>query len=252
VHTVSSPPRAARLGSAILLLGVATALVGAMLLPLAPLGTRPEIWTFRTGFVLLRWSAYLAIGAAVLLVVGGLLTRRWLVAIPALVVAIAVFLVPYRLLQAARLLPAIHDITTDTLVPPPFEAVLPLRAGAPNPPDYDPGVAPLQRQAYPDLHPLTLDLPPSLAFALALETARGRGWDIVASDADAGRIEATDTTFWFRFKDDIVIRLAALPDGGTRIDVRSKSRVGRSDVGKNAARIRQFLGALRHRAGSVP
>ena len=70
------------------------------------------------------------------------------------------------------------------------------------------------------------------------------GWAIVAERADEGRIEATATTSWFGFKDDIVIRVAP-HNGGSRIDVRSKSRVGRSDVGANAARIRAYLAALR-------
>ena len=73
------------------------------------------------------------------------------------------------------------------------------------------------------------------------------GWDLVASDPASGRIEATDTTFWFGFKDDIVIRVAAAP-GGSRVDIRSLSRVGVSDVGTNAARIRKYLTALRSSA----
>jgi uncharacterized protein (DUF1499 family) len=74
------------------------------------------------------------------------------------------------------------------------------------------------------------------------------GWAIVASVPAEGRIEASDTTFWFRFVDDVVIRVRATP-GGSRIDVRSKSRVGRSDVGTNAARIRSYLSRLRAAAG---
>jgi len=69
------------------------------------------------------------------------------------------------------------------------------------------------------------------------------GGELVASDPVAGRIEATDTTFWFGFKDDIVVRVAPAP-GGSRVDVRSTSRVGLSDVGTNAARIRKYLRAL--------
>jgi uncharacterized protein (DUF1499 family) len=66
------------------------------------------------------------------------------------------------------------------------------------------------------------------------------GWELVASDSAAGRIEATATTPWFGFKDDVVVRVR--PDGsGSRIDVRSVSRVGKSDVGANAKRIRTYL-----------
>jgi uncharacterized protein (DUF1499 family) len=74
------------------------------------------------------------------------------------------------------------------------------------------------------------------------------GWAIIASDPEEGRIEASQQSRWFRFTDDIVIRIAG--DGArTRIDMRSTSRQGRSDYGVNAARIRAFMGALRRRIG---
>ena len=123
--------------------------------------------------------------------------------------------------------------------PPAFVAVLPLRADAPNPPDYDPEIASEQREAYPDLGPIILNDPPAATFERALGAVEALGWELVADDAAAGRIEATDTTFWYGFKDDVVVRIR--PDGsGSRVDVRSKSRVGRGDVGANAARIRTF------------
>jgi len=77
-----------------------------------------------------------------------------------------------------------------------------------------------------------------------LDAARACGWEVIASDASTGRLEATDTTRWFGFKDDIVVRVRAEPSGGSRVDVRSVSRVGDSDVGANAARIREFLSRL--------
>jgi uncharacterized protein (DUF1499 family) len=70
------------------------------------------------------------------------------------------------------------------------------------------------------------------------------GWEIVAADPATGRIEATATTFWYGFKDDVVVRVGA-GNGGSVIDVRSKSRVGRSDLGANASRIRTYLEALK-------
>ena len=88
-----------------------------------------------------------------------------------------------------------------------------------------------------------MDATPADAFKRALQAARDMGWEIVAADAAAGRIEATDTTFWFGFKDDVVIRVEA--DGaGSRVDLRSVSRVGVGDVGANAARIRAYLRTL--------
>ena len=70
------------------------------------------------------------------------------------------------------------------------------------------------------------------------------GWEIVASDPKSLRIEATDTTPWFGFKDDVVVRLANSPSG-SKIDVRSVSRVGKSDVGTNARRIKAYLDRVR-------
>jgi uncharacterized protein (DUF1499 family) len=82
-------------------------------------------------------------------------------------------------------------------------------------------------------------------FDRALAAVRDLGWEVVASDRSSGRIEAVDTTFWFGFKDDVVIRIAEVPpNGGARVDVRSKSRVGVGDLGTNANRVRELLGRL--------
>jgi uncharacterized protein (DUF1499 family) len=152
---------------------------------------------------------------------------------------------PWWLRQQARTLPPIHDITTDTADPPAFVDVLARRKDAPNPPGYaGAAVADQQRKGYPDLEPLRLALPPAQAFDRALEAARGMGWEMVGSDPAQGRIEATDTTTWFGFKDDVVIRVRGA-EGGSLVDVRSKSRVGRSDVGANARRIRRYFDRLR-------
>lgn len=224
------------------------AAVALLLLSVAGPGARLGLWEFRTGFLLLRWGAYLGIFAAGL----GLLSllwrapgaRRW----PAVVAVLAgagAALVPYRWMQQAQRVPPIHDITTDTEQPPQFQAVLPLRADAPNPAEYGGAeIADQQRQGYPDIAPVALEQPSAEAFRRALETARGMGWDIVAADSLAGRIEATATTTWFGFKDDVVVRITPQASG-SRVDVRSVSRVGKSDVGANAERIREFLGRLR-------
>jgi uncharacterized protein (DUF1499 family) len=86
-------------------------------------------------------------------------------------------------------------------------------------------------------------LAPAEAFTRALATARRLGWTIVETDPGAGRIEASDRTRWFGFTDDIVVRVAAA-DAGSRIDVRSSSRIGTGDFGTNAARVRAYLKAL--------
>ena len=163
---------------------------------------------------------------------------------------VGVAAVPAYWLRAAREAPPIHDISTDLEDPPDFIAVLPRRGDRANPVEHaGAAVAVAQRRAYPDIHSLTLGIAPAEAFALALRAAREMGWDIVAQDVGNRRIEATATTFWFGFKDDVVVRV--LPSAaGSRIDVRSLSRVGVGDAGANAKRIRVLRAArrLRHRS----
>src|SRR5690606_5131440 len=144
-------------------------------------------------------------------------------------------------------IPPIHDISTDTEDPPDFVAVLPLRADAPNTTEYggSPDMTPerlseLTHEAYPDLTTMMLPVPPDAAFERAAAAVEALGWELVEAAPEDGRIEATDTTFWFRFKDDVVIRIRPA-DGGSEIDARSVSRVGGGDAGTNAARLRRFF-----------
>ena len=232
-------------------LAFAVALVAALLLLFAGPGTRLGLWEFGTGFLMMRWALFLGVGAAALALLLFFLPkirhgRAGLLA-AALVIGLVTAWVPWNGYQTVRSLPFIHDITTDTVNPPRFVDVVPLRADAPNPVDYAGGeVAQQQRESYPDIQPLELSLTPEETFDRALEAARELGWDIVAAVPEEGRIEATDTTRWFGFKDDVVIRIT--PAGsGSRLDIRSKSRVGRSDVGANAARIRNFFEAFQGR-----
>ena len=224
------------------------AVVAAGTLLAAGLGTRAGLWHFRTGLAMLRWAAYAGIAALALVALALALTRPRGGALLALLAAFAAgataVAVPWTLMQRARGAPPIHDITTDPADPPAFVAVLPLRADAPNPATYGgPEVAAQQARAYPDIRPLRLAIPPGAAFDRALAAARAMGWDIVAADTAAGRIEATSTTRWFGFKDDVVVRVR--PDGaGSRVDVRSVSRVGKGDVGTNARRVRAYLARL--------
>ncbi|MFU8815624.1 MAG: DUF1499 domain-containing protein [Pseudomonadales bacterium] len=220
------------------------AVTAALFLLVAGPGTRLEVWSFGTGFTLMRWALAVGLGAAALALLLLIIprTRRGQAATlaVALVIGLATAWVPWSNYQTVQSLPFIHDISTDLEQPPGFVDVVPLRADAPNPVAH-PGAetAAQQRQAYPDIRPLELDLAPQQAFERALATARAQGWEIVAAVPAEGRIEATATTFWFGFKDDVVIRIT--PAGnGSRLDIRSKSRVGRSDVGANAARIRAF------------
>lgn len=225
------------------------ALLGALLLLISGPGTRLGFWDFTTGFQMMRWATFTgfaAIALALVLVLMPSLRRRgafWWSG--ALVLGLVSLYVPWQALEQARRVPPIHDITTDTADPPEFVAIRRLRADASNPVEY-PGdeVARQQHEAYPDVRSHYLDQPPAEAFEHALEAARSMRWDIVATDPDQGRIEATATTFWYGFKDDVVVRVT--PRGeGSLIDVRSASRVGRSDVGTNAKRIRAYLDRLK-------
>lgn len=233
-------------------LGFILALTAAALELIAGPGHRLGWWPFTTGFSLLRYGAIGALLSLPLLlwaVWRAPVGRLQILAGVGLLIALPAALLPLSWLYLARSLPVIHDISTDTDTPPPFVAVLPLRQDAPNSADYGGSeIAAQQHEGYPDIVPLRLPLPAIDAYARALDTARRMGWQIVAADPQTGVIEATATTFLFGFKDDVVVRITEEADGGARIDVRSASRVGRSDVGTNARRIRDYLGKLRSSA----
>lgn len=236
--------------------GFLVALLAGLALLLAGTGYRLRWWELRPAFTILRWAAYGGLVAAALSLLGMFLARPgghrrgFPLALVSLVIALVVVGVPWQWWRTAQRVPPIHDITTDTETPPLFVAVLPLRADAPNPVEYGgPEVAAQQRAGYPDLGPLILQAPPPQSFERALTAARDMGWEIVAVAPTEGRIEATATTFWFGFKDDIVVRITSA-DNGSHIDVRSVSRVGRSDVGTNAKRIKAYLARIAHSESS--
>jgi len=217
-------------------------------------GTRINWWGFRTGLSILKWSAYGELTVAAAALIGCILAfsrgqgsdlRLFIIAC---VISIAAVIIPFRRYLIVRSVPAIHDITTDMVNPPQFNAVLDARKNALNPVEYGGDtVAQQQKKAYPDIAPLILDVPSDKAFEKALAAAEMQGWQIVNADKNKGVIEATEMTFWFGFKDDIVVRIA--PQGsGSRIDIRSLSRVGKSDVGANADRIRKYLATLKKSA----
>lgn len=140
--------------------------------------------------------------------------------------------------------PPINDITTNPDDPPQFVAALELEPNRGRDMGY-PGAefAAQQRAAYDDLAPIQLAKPPAMALADVRAAATVLGWQIIDEDAEAGRLEANETTAIFRFVDDVVVRVRA--DGqGSLVDVRSKSRDGRGDLGANAARIRALRDTL--------
>jgi len=232
------------------LLACAIAVVGLALLGLAGPAYRIGVLSLPNAFALLRWAAYTGLLAALAgLLSGSLAYRRGarvatFLAAMAVLGGLAAFGIPFAWQREARSLPPIHDISTDLERPPTFDAIAPLRADAPNSLERPSELSEQQRLGYPDLAPITLPIPADQAFDRALAAAQQAGWVIVTADKNEGRIEASDTTRWFGFTDDVVVRLT--PWGaGTRVDVRSVSRVGGSDVGTNARRIRRYLAALR-------
>lgn len=172
--------------------------------------------------------------------------RRVWVAALGVALGLLAFVPPWMFMNKAKSVPPIHDISTDTTKPPMFKALLAERRSAPNPVEYGGAeVASQQHKAYPDIKALHFKASVPQVFDAALATARDMGWAIAAQDPANGRIEATATTFWYGFKDDVVIRIRPEGNTETRLDIRSLSRVGKSDVGKNAERIRAFEKRLR-------
>ena len=233
------------------LIAVAVAAAAFLMLLASGPGTRIGLWPWQTGLALLKWAAYtgFASGAAglVLLVLHAM--PRWRAlgnGVPLLVLALSIgaFGPPLYFLAEAKRVPPIHDITTNVERPPQFVALLPERHKSPNGAAYGGAdVAAQQKKAYADIVPKVVAGQPADAFARSVEVARAMGWRIVEADGIEGRIEATATTTWFGFQDDIVIRIVPSPQGSL-VDVRSASRVGRSDIGANAKRIREFLARL--------
>jgi len=248
--------------SAIAVLALVLGLGFGALALVASLGVWLGLWQFGTGFAILTiahdWGWIIAIMCVLDAIAIFVLARALgmsngprlagFALVGAIAAALAYFIPEtYRPPEGT---PPIHDISTDTNDPPQFVDALPLRANAANSAVYgdSPGLtaeslAEMQKTAYPEIVSQYFDEPPAAVYSRAIAAVRSLGWDVVAEVPAEGRIEATDTTFWFRFKDDIVIRIRPTPTGSV-LDARSVSRVGRSDVGKNAARLREFIAAL--------
>lgn len=243
MSSVDTPPR---------LLGICRISVfcALLLLPLAPLATRAGLFSWQIGLPLTALSV-LASAVLLLLLPVLLAWRRFRAFAPRIGLLAALAAVPVVIGTAvvlpARQLPAIHDISTDIADPPLFsEHTLALRGPESNPIARGTEVDAMQRAAYPGLAGLDSALPPAEAVRRAEEIAGALGWELNAADAAMGFVEARETTFWFGFVDDVAVRVRATPEG-SRIDLRSVSRVGRGDLGANAVRIERFLAAWRER-----
>ena len=231
---------------------------GALAALAAAIGSANGLWPFGTGFSILRYAFYAAMAGGVVAIVGLLLAWKadrqfvkWHLAALFVAAGFALYLLPQ--ISTARKLPGIHDISTDLASPPEF-ATLAVRADNLDNVPHDgradlAAMTPadrwkaLHREAYGDVRPLRTRASAPLAYQTAEALAEKRGWKVARADQAETTIEATASTFFFRFKDDVVIRIRPAA-GGSIVDMRSISRVGGSDVGVNAARIRSFLADL--------
>ena len=210
-----------------------------LLLPLLGIvGTRWHWWPYTLGLMLLM----AALGLAILLLPLALWHRQWLAALPPLLLLMLVF--PFLL--RGLTLPVIHDISTDTAHPPSLTAASRLRSASDHPTDYE-GEALARRQAatWPSLGPLLLPYPPGQVHRRVRNLIAQRGWTLTADNEQ--QLEAVVSSRLFGFRDDVAIRLTPVENDAevhTRVDMRSASRVGKSDLGANAERIRAFLADL--------
>ncbi|WP_051170827.1 DUF1499 domain-containing protein [Spongiibacter marinus] len=208
---------------------------------------RADLAHFRVGLLIFAASALFSLSAITLSALFSRrcknkndqkrLSRAAIIALP------AISFMAFNILSGSNR-PLIHNISTDLASPPSFIAAASLRKPGDNPLVYSKEVADIQRAAYPDLTGITTTLPLDRAQQLCVTTAQEMGWEIHYKQP--GHIEATSRSFWFGFTDDIVIRLQET-ESGSKIDLRSVSRVGKGDLGANAERIMRFNTQLAQR-----
>jgi len=233
--------------------------VGAVIAALvAAIGSATGMWGFRAGLTALRYLFFAAAAGAVLGLIGLVLARRrgklMLANLVAVVVSLGFVLYLGNLVRIAKSVPAIHDVATDLDDVPQFRRLTVRADNLENIPDEGKpelkALPPEERWKavhgayYGDLRTVRLATPPAETVRRAVALARDRGWDTALVDDKAGTLEATETSTFFRFKDDVVVRVRPAPGGGSLVDMRSISRVGGSDVGMNAKRVRAFLADL--------
>ena len=223
------------------------------------LGYRMDMVSLGAVFGAMRsWLTYAMMGGTALLVLAVILSfvsGRGGLGVLALIAAVgsaAAVMGPLQMKKIGESVPPIHDITTDTENPPEFMETAAMRTEEERPAAYDRGQTAQQLEAYPDLLPIHVTEAPEVAYDVCLAAAEAIGLEIAGSNASAGHIEGTATTRWFGFKDDVVFRIRPDTSGGAIIDIRSKSRVGLSDLGANAARIRELRDRILEDLTAIP
>lgn len=224
--------------------GIAAVLGGAGIL-LATLGVVPPM----RGFVSFQLGSLLGAIAVVLAGLGLRATRAgsgrsgrdraWF----GLVTGGAMLLAAISGARSGAGVPLINDITTSPDDPPQFEYAKRDPATRERDYSYPAGFAEQQRAGYPDLAPIALAQPPDQAYEKALAAAQKLGFEVTLSDKERGVIEARSVSKLFHFVDDVAIRVRAEGTGSV-VDVRSKSRDGKGDLGANANRIRAIAAEL--------
>ncbi|MEO0443430.1 MAG: DUF1499 domain-containing protein [Pseudomonadota bacterium] len=211
-------------------------------------GFRQELLPFKVFAAVWALSALsiivVMIGAILHIIKTGLGSASWQTMVAFVIGCLLLFALGQLILKA-RSVPSIHDISTDLNDPPQFEHAQKLRKPSDNPLRLTPAVAALQQQHYGDLDSLILAQSPEKLLPTLIDIARDLEWQVHAVDERHHRFEATSTTPLLGFTDDIVVRVA-ITDKGSRLDMRSVSRVGLSDLGTNAQRIRQYFKAVSH------
>lgn len=232
------------------------ALAPAVVIILGALGTKFGLWSWKAGFVAvlvngpapgLGWAPALAMAAIVVALIGLIVSIRmglWRQALAALLIGLATMGAFVFVGGQARKAPPIHDVSTNWNEPLIFsEAVMQRRGAEANPVVADPRIAEINEKTCPEARPVLLQMPVEEAYARTRAALTEQGLEIVTDDPATGRLEAVASSFWYGFKDDLVARIA--PEGsGARVDMRSVSRVGVSDLGQNCKRIAALAGAI--------
>ena len=231
-------------------LGLLVTLLAFALFWLGASGSGRGWWRHEAGFGLVGLAALCALGALIIVVRGGLVAGipsgilGVVSGLVAITIGVALVVIPIAFLVKVATTPWIHDITTDFDDPPAIVEAKALRPAHADSVEY-PGerVSAIQRVSYPSVVQRTLEMPVVTVFERALDLARANGWRIVSTRPGEGTFEAVVTSRLFGFQDDVVVRVKATGTG-SRVDMRSASRVGDTDLGVNADRIVTFLSAL--------